>query len=152
MSNAAIGNIGSRSFTSGAVTEQFMNNTNVLQNQTPILNPQAVSRLQATNQLRQQYDDYVINMSAILDALKRDVAGKVNNYMVSYFCERMDCYIYMGVNLAPKLEESKNKQEETNVDKSIKDARGSTERVTDMLILTEQSAQSPSVQEPAYEI
>ena len=76
-------------------------------------------------------------MSTILDTLKKDVASKVNNYMVSYFCERMDCYIYTGVNLAPKLEESKNKQEETNVDKSIKDARESTERVVDMLILTE---------------
>ena len=77
-------------------------------------------------------------MSTILDSIRREVPGKINNYMVSYFCERMDCYVYVGVNMAPKLEESKNK-EEPNIDKDIKNAREASERVSDMLTVADKS-------------
>ena len=62
-------------------------------------------------------------MSAILDSLKKEVACKVNNYMVSYFCERMECYVYVGINLPPKIEESKNKEEPAGMGKDIVSAR-----------------------------
>ena len=80
----------------------------------------------------------MLNLSTILDSLRKEIPGKINNYMVSYFCERMDCYVYVGVNLAPKLEESKNK-EETNIDKDIINARDATERVADMLIAADRT-------------
>ena len=87
-----------------------------------------------------QYDDYVLNMGTILDQLRKEIAFKVNNYMVSYFCERMDCYVYVGINLPEKMEETKGKQEEPTRDKEIKDAKGANERVADILILSEYSS------------
>ena len=85
-------------------------------------------------------------MSTILDSLKKEVAYKVNNYMVSYFCERMECFVYVGINLPPKIEESKNKEEPTGIDKDIVNAREASERVVDILIPADKSDMNYSEQ------
>jgi len=38
-------------------------------------------------------------MSDILSQLKKPISDKVKNYMVSYLCAKMNCFVYVGVNL-----------------------------------------------------
>ena len=82
--------------------------------------------------MRQQFEDYELSMSVLLDAIQYEVPW-INNYMVSYLCQRMDCFIYIGVNIPPQ-EDSKNKEDD--LDKDIRNARETVECVSDLLILS----------------
>ena len=71
--------------------------------------------------------------------------------MVSYLCQRMDCFIYIGLNIPPQHEEMKNKDD--HMDKDIRNARDSVEAVSDLLILSNTEVESgDQVQAPIYEI
>ena len=59
--------------------------------------------------MRQQFEDYELNMSLLLDAILYDVPW-VSNYLVSYKCQRMDCFIYIGILTPTQQEEAKNKE------------------------------------------
>ena len=71
--------------------------------------------------------------------------------MVSYLCQRMDCFIYIGLNIFSQHEEMKNKDD--HMDKDIRNARDSVEAVSDLLILSNTEVESgDQVQAPLYEI
>ena len=99
--------------------------------------------------MRQQFEDYELSMSVLLDAIQYEVPW-INNYMVSYLCQRMDCFIYIGVNI-PSQEDSKNKEDD--LDKDIRNAREVVECVSDLLILSNPEHNSEDqVPAPMYEI
>ena len=43
-----------------------------------------------------RYSDYKVNMGTILSQIRSKLGPKVENSMVSYWCPKMECYVYIG--------------------------------------------------------
>lgn len=38
-----------------------------------------------------------VNLGSVIGQLKKAVTDRVRNYMVSYFCSQMGCYVFVGI-------------------------------------------------------
>ena len=43
-----------------------------------------------------RYSEYKVNMGTILGQIRSKLGPKVENSMVSYWCPKMECYVYIG--------------------------------------------------------
>ena len=58
-----------------------------------------------------RYEDYKVSIASILAQLK-DLGPKVNNALVSYWCPKMECFVYVGQVTKPLDEINKETHEE----------------------------------------
>ena len=43
-----------------------------------------------------RYSEYKMTMGSILSQIRHQLGPKVENSMVSYWCPKMECYVYIG--------------------------------------------------------
>ena len=50
----------------------------------------------AYQRLRQRYEDYKVKMSTIISQLGSQIGSQIEKSSVSYWCPKMECYVYIG--------------------------------------------------------
>ncbi len=50
----------------------------------------------AYQRLRQRYEDYKVKMGTIISQLGSQIGSQIEKSSVSYWCTRMECYVYIG--------------------------------------------------------